>query len=298
MTSFILYHSGKANVVSNALSMKAESMESLAFIPVGEPLAMDVQALANRFVRLYISAPRRVLACVVVQSSLFVHIKARQYDDLYFLVLKDTMQLSSAKKVVIGDDSVIRLQGRICVPNFDGLRELILEEAHNSRYSIHYGARKMSSMSINIPVGLLLKIDIQEWKWERITMDFVEGLPRTFRMFDAIWVIVDRLTKSITLFEALYGRRYRSPVGWFEPCEDRLLGIDLFWDALAKVNLIKERLRTGQSRKKSYVDRKFCDVAFMEGEKVLLRVSPMDGVVRFGNKGKLSSRFNGPFEVF
>ena len=47
-----------------------------------------------------------------------------------------------------------------------------------------------------VPVGLLQPLSIPEWKWERITMDFVSGLPRTQRNHDAIWVIVDRLTKS------------------------------------------------------------------------------------------------------
>ena len=45
------------------------------------------------------------------------------------------------------------------------------------------------------PAGKLHSLSISEWKWEKITMDFVIGLPRTFRKNDAIWVIVDRLTK-------------------------------------------------------------------------------------------------------
>lgn len=53
------------------------------------------------------------------------------------------MQHGGAKQVTLGDDGVLRLQGRVCVPNVDGLRKLILEEAHNSRYSIHPGAAKM-----------------------------------------------------------------------------------------------------------------------------------------------------------
>ncbi|XP_070040040.1 uncharacterized protein [Nicotiana tomentosiformis] len=74
----ILYHPGKANVVADALSKKAESMGSLAFISAEErPLALNIQYLANRLVRLDISEPSRVLACVFAQSSLLEWIKAR-----------------------------------------------------------------------------------------------------------------------------------------------------------------------------------------------------------------------------
>jgi len=55
-------------------------------------------------------------------------------------------------------------------------------------------------------------------------------------------------------FEALYGRRCRSPIRWFEPVEAKLYGTDLVRDALEKVKLIQERLRTAQSRQKSYAD--------------------------------------------
>ena len=46
------------------------------------------------------------------------------------------------------------------------------------------------------PAGLLQRMSIPEWKWERIAMDFVVGLPKTLGKFDSIWVVVDRLTKS------------------------------------------------------------------------------------------------------
>ncbi|XP_070010014.1 uncharacterized protein [Nicotiana sylvestris] len=97
-------------------------------------------------------------------------------------------------------------------------------------------------------------------------------------------------------FEALYGRRCRSLIGWFKPCEAKLYGIDLVQDALDKVKLIQERLRTAQSRQKSYADQTVRDVTFMVGEKVLLKVLPMKGVTRFVKKVKLIPRFIGPFE--
>ncbi|XP_070044903.1 uncharacterized protein [Nicotiana tomentosiformis] len=120
----ILYHPVKANVVADALSRKAESMGSLAFISAEmSPLALDIQSLSNKLVRLDISKTSWVIACVVAQSSLLGQIKARQFDDPHLEVLRE--------------------RGRLCVPNVDDLRERILEEAHSSRYSIRTGATKM-----------------------------------------------------------------------------------------------------------------------------------------------------------
>ncbi|XP_070057075.1 uncharacterized protein [Nicotiana tomentosiformis] len=98
-------------------------------------------------------------------------------------------------------------------------------------------------------------------------------------------------------YEPLYGRQCQSLVCWFELGEARLLGTNLVQDALEKVQLIQDRLRMAQSRQKCYADRKVRDVAYMVGEKVLLRVSLIKGVMRFEKKGKLSPRYIGPFEV-
>lgn len=98
-------------------------------------------------------------------------------------------------------------------------------------------------------------------------------------------------------FEALYGRRCRSPIGWFDAFEVRSLDTDLLRDAMEKVRVIQSRLLTAQSRQKSYADRRVRDLEFMEGDRVLLKVSPMKGVMRFGKKGKLSPRFIGPYEI-
>ncbi|XP_070034492.1 uncharacterized protein [Nicotiana tomentosiformis] len=107
------------------------------------PLALEVQALANQFVRLDVLEPSLVLACVVSQSSLYDRIREHQYDDPHLLVHKDTVQHSDAKEVTIGDGGMLRKEGRLCVLNVDGLRELILQEAQSSRHSIHPGAAKM-----------------------------------------------------------------------------------------------------------------------------------------------------------
>ncbi|XP_070038023.1 uncharacterized protein [Nicotiana tomentosiformis] len=124
----ILYHPRKANVVVDALSRKVVSMGSLAYIPVGErPLAADIQTFANQFVMLDVLEPSRVLACTVARSSLYERIRKQQYDDPHLIVLKNTVRHDDAKQVVVGEDGVLRMQGRICVPNVDELRELILK---------------------------------------------------------------------------------------------------------------------------------------------------------------------------
>ncbi|CAM8974645.1 unnamed protein product [Rhodiola kirilowii] len=98
-------------------------------------------------------------------------------------------------------------------------------------------------------------------------------------------------------FEALYGRRCRSPIGWFELGESKLLGPDMIRDATDKVRLIKDKLLAAQSRQRSYADPKRRELEFQVGDLVFLRISPTKGVMRFGKNGKLSPRYIGPFEI-
>ncbi|GJS16177.1 putative reverse transcriptase domain-containing protein [Tanacetum coccineum] len=77
-------------------------------------------------------------------------------------------------------------------------------------------------------------------------------------------------------FEALYGRKCRSPIMWAE---------------------IKDRLKVACDRQKSYADKRRKPLEFSVGDYVLLKVSPWKGVVHFGKKGKLAPRFVGPFEI-
>ncbi|XP_070029092.1 uncharacterized protein [Nicotiana sylvestris] len=131
-------------MVVDTLSRKVVSMGSLAFTHVGErPFVVDVRALAKQFVRLDVSEPRWVLTCVVSRSSLLNRIRKCQYDDPHLPVLKDMVRHSDAKDVTIEDYGVLRMQGRICVPNEDWLHELILKEAYGLGYSIYSGARNM-----------------------------------------------------------------------------------------------------------------------------------------------------------
>ena len=260
------------------------------------------------------------------------------------------------------------------------------------------------------PAGLLQPLEIPEWKWEQVTMDFVSGLPKTVRGCDSIWVIVDRLTKSahflpvrvtytldklaeiyvreivrlhgvpksivsdrdsrftskfwkslqnalgtrlkfstafhpqtdgqsertiqtledmlrayaldfqgawdkylplaefsynnsyhatigMAPYEALYGRKCRSPIHWHEAGERKYLGPELVEQATEAVEKIQQHMKTSQNRQKNYADKRRKPLEFTVGEQVFLKVSPMRGIMRFGKKGKLSPRYVGPFEI-
>ncbi|WMV42223.1 hypothetical protein MTR67_035608 [Solanum verrucosum] len=98
-------------------------------------------------------------------------------------------------------------------------------------------------------------------------------------------------------YKALYGRRCRSPIGWFEVGDAELIGQDMVHQAMEKVKIIQERLKTAQSRQKSYTDVRRKDLEFEVHDWIYLKVSPMKGVMRFGKKGKLSPRYIGRYRI-
>ncbi|GJY39251.1 putative reverse transcriptase domain-containing protein [Tanacetum coccineum] len=98
-------------------------------------------------------------------------------------------------------------------------------------------------------------------------------------------------------FEALYGRKCRSPVCWTEVGEAQILGPELIQETTEKIIQIKQRMQAARDRQKSYADLKRKPMEFQVGDKVMLKVSPWKGVVRFGKRGKLNPRYVGPFKV-
>ncbi|GJW69964.1 putative reverse transcriptase domain-containing protein [Tanacetum coccineum] len=98
-------------------------------------------------------------------------------------------------------------------------------------------------------------------------------------------------------FEALYGRKCRSPVLWAKIGEGSLIGPELVQETTDKVMVIKEKLKAARDRQKSYVDNRRKPLEFEVRDRVMLKVSPWKGVVHFGKKGKLALRYVGPFET-
>jgi hypothetical protein len=95
-------------------------------------------------------------------------------------------------------------------------------------------------------------------------------------------------------FEALYGRRCRTPLNWSQTGEREIFGPDLVLEAKDKVRVIKKNLEAAQARQKSYHDKRRKHLQFKVGDHVYLKVSPTKGVQRFGIKGKLAPRYIGP----
>ncbi|GJV31192.1 putative reverse transcriptase domain-containing protein [Tanacetum coccineum] len=153
-------------------------------------------------------------------------------------------------------------------------------------------------------------------------MDFVTKLPKTANGYDTIWVIVDRLTKSahflpmrendpMEKFTSLFWEALHKALGTrldlstaYLPETDgqkvrdaQLTGPAIIHETTEKIVQIKSRIQAARDRQKRYANIRHKPMVFQVGDKVMLKVSPWKGVVRFGKRGKLNPRYVGPFKV-
>nr|AAM01108.1 Putative Sorghum bicolor 22 kDa kafirin cluster [Oryza sativa Japonica Group] len=396
----IHYHPGKANVVADALSRK--SYCNVAWV---EQLCCEVQRDLEHL-NLGIVEHGFVVA-LEAQPTLVEQVRIAQASVPEIAELKKNMRVGKARGFVEDEQGTIWMGERLCVPENKELKDLILTEAHQTQYSIHPGSTKMYQ---DLKEKFWWPLQIPEWKWEEIGMDFITGLPRTSSGHDSIWVVVDRLTKvahfipmhttysgkklaelylarimclhgvpkkivsdrgsqftskfwqklqeelgtrlnfstayhpqtdgqtervnqiledmlracafdfggawdkslsyaefsynnsyqaslQMAPFEALYGRRCRTPLFWDQTGERQLFGTEVLNEAEEKVRAVRERLRIAQSRQKSYADNRRRELVFETRDYVYLCVTPLRGVHRFQTKGKLAPRFVGPYRI-
>ncbi|KAG8503507.1 hypothetical protein CXB51_001514 [Gossypium anomalum] len=381
------YHPRKANVVADALSRKF--LFTLRAMNTGLALSDDGSILAEmRAKPLFLQ-----LICDAQKNDSELRAKRTQCESGYDSDFR------------VGPDDCLMFRDRICVPKNDKLIQKILHEAHNGCLSVH-----PVKAEHQVPSGLLQLVMVPEWKWDKITMDFVTGLPLTLKKKDAVWVVVDRLTKSahsipvrtdysldklaelyiaeivrlhgvpmsiisdrdlrftsrfwkklqealgtklnfstafhpqtdgqsekviqvledmlrccvlefggswekylsliefaynnsyqssiqMAPYEALYGRKCRTPLYWTELSEKQIHGVDLVKETEEKVKVIRDCLKAASDRQKSYADLKRKEIEFQVGDKVFLKASPWKKILRFSRKGKLSPRFIGPYEI-
>ncbi|GJS25935.1 putative nucleotidyltransferase, ribonuclease H [Tanacetum coccineum] len=347
----IRYHPGKANVVADALSRKDR-----------EPIRVRSLVMT-----VHTNLPERILNAQT-EAMKEENVKAENLGRL----IKPIFETRS--------DGIQCFEGRIWLPLFGGLRDLIMHESHKSKYSIHPGSDKMyqdlkklywwPNMKAEIatyvskcltcakvkaehqkPSGLLQQPEIPEWKWEKITMDFVSGLPKMPSGYDSIWVIVDRLTKSthflpikktdiIEILAQLYLKEMKSLQEAMGTQLDMSTAYHPETDGQSErtIQMLEDMLRACVINFGSSWDRHLPLVEFsynnsyhasikaapfeaLYGRKCrspicwsevgdsqltspeLVRettemiVSPWKGVIRFGKRGKLSPRYIGPFKI-
>ncbi|GKB73356.1 hypothetical protein Tco_0934768 [Tanacetum coccineum] len=191
-----------------------------------------------------------------------------------------------------------------CTNGFHGLEEpgdvttLMMDEAHASRYLVHSRADKTYYDLRDMYGGHV---------WRRILLpmyahymvvreDFkMENLARLYTS-----EIVTRHEVHVSIISDRGGRftlRLWSPVLWAKIGESSLIRLELVQETIEKVVLIKEKLKAARDRQKSYADNRRKSLELEVGDKVLLKVSPWKGVMRFGKKGKLAPRYVGLFEI-
>ena len=140
-------------------------------------------------------------------------------------------------------------------------------------------------------------IQIMEDMLRSCVIDYEGSWDRHIPLIEFVYNNSFQSSIGMAPYEALYGRKCRTPLCWTELSEKKVIGPDLIQETEEKVKMIRERLKISNDRQKSYADMKRKDIRYEIGEKVFLKVSPWKKVMRFGKKDKLSPRFIGPYEV-
>nr|GEZ67965.1 putative reverse transcriptase domain-containing protein [Tanacetum cinerariifolium] len=302
----IRYHLGKANVVSDTLSRKERVKPRWV-----QAMAMTIQ-----------SGIRRMIIAAQVEAFKQENILMKRLHGL-----DQQMERREDRSLYFLDCIWVSLVG--------GVRTIIMDETHKTRYSVLPGVDKMYhdlrdmywwprmkrdiviyvSKCLTCSKALGTRLDMstayhpQTDGQSECTIQTLEDMLRACMIdFGGNWDVHLPLVKfsynnsyclsiRCASFEALYGRKCRSPVLWAEIGERSLIGPELVQETTDKVVLIKEKFKVVRDRQKSYADNRCKPLEFELGDKVLLKVLPWKGVMRFEKKCKLAPRYVRPFEI-
>ncbi|GJZ98459.1 putative reverse transcriptase domain-containing protein, partial [Tanacetum coccineum] len=274
----IRYHPGKANVVADALNRKERS----------KPLR--VRALV---MTIGMDLPKQILNAQT-EARKPENVKNEDVGGMLLENSKDTEKFRT-EKLEPRADGTLCFNGRSWFPCYGDLRTVIMHES----------LQKALGTNLYMSTAYHPQTDRQS---ERIIQTLEDMLHACAINFGKGWVNLLPLVEfsynnsyhasiKAAPFEAPYGRKCRSPVCWAEVREVQLTGPELVQETTEKIIQIKQRMQVARDRQKSYADLNRKPVEFQVGDKVMLKVSPWKGVVRFGKRGKLNPRYVGPFKV-
>nr|GEV65386.1 reverse transcriptase domain-containing protein [Tanacetum cinerariifolium] len=274
----IRYHPRKANMVADALSHK-ERIEPLWV----RALVMTID----------LNLPKQILEA---------HIKALKPENLekedvgaHFLPMRENDPLDKLARLYLNK---IIARHRIPV-------SIICDRDGRFTSNFWRSFQKALGMDISMSTTYHPETDDQsertiqtlEDMLRACVIDFGKGWVKHLPLCEFSYNNSYHASRKATPYEALYGRKCRSPVCWAKVGEAQLTGPKLIQETTEKIVLIKQRIQAAQDRQKSYVDLKQKSIEFEVRDRVMLKVSPWKGVVRFGKQGKLNPRYVGPFKV-
>nr|GEZ96745.1 putative reverse transcriptase domain, ribonuclease H-like domain, aspartic peptidase domain protein [Tanacetum cinerariifolium] len=178
---------------------------------------------------------------------------------------------------------------------------------HDGRFTSNFWKTFQKALGINLDMSIAYHLETDGQSERTIqtledmlracVIDFGKGWVKHLPLVEFSYNNSYHASIKVAPYEALYGRKCRSLVCWAVVGEAQHTGPEMIQEVTEKIILIKQRIQAAQDRQKSYADRKQKPMEFEVGDRVMLKVSPWKGAVRFIKWGKLNPRYIRPFEV-